>query len=303
MLRAARIAVAIACSMAAVTVVHAQASSDDRARQHFEAGRSYYDTGDYELALREFNRAYELSGRAQLYYNIALTYERLADLPRAIDTLQRYLAEASDIPNRRTLELKLVNLRKRQDEQQAAPPPPADATASQTPPPPPGPSVDAKPPAEEPAPAPPQPATTPKPSTQSAPPVADSAATVAPSDDETLPTGGDDGGMGGGAVASFVIAGVGLATFGTFAALVMMEQSDLDTRCGAAGSRCTDDDVSTLKTFALVADIGLGVAIGAGALGLVLALSSGEDGEDEAAVSVAPWLTDNGLGAATQVRF
>jgi tetratricopeptide (TPR) repeat protein len=88
-------------------------SLDDRARSHFEAAEAHFDTGAYEDAIREFEEAHRLSGRAQLLYNLYLCHERLGDLNAASDHLARYLDADPEAPNAAALGLRLANLRRR----------------------------------------------------------------------------------------------------------------------------------------------------------------------------------------------
>lgn len=86
-----------------------------RARGHFQAGASYYEAGSYEDALREFQRAYDLSQRPQLFYNLSLCYQNLDDYENAIAFLRRYLDEVVEIPNRANLELRIQTFQARLD--------------------------------------------------------------------------------------------------------------------------------------------------------------------------------------------
>jgi tetratricopeptide (TPR) repeat protein len=81
-----------AIALCASNIAAAQELSprDEQARAHFEAGVSYLDDGDYDLAVREFTRAYELSHRAGLLYNLYVAHERSSHLAEAIDYLSRY---------------------------------------------------------------------------------------------------------------------------------------------------------------------------------------------------------------------
>lgn len=88
-------------------------AAQERARRHFEAGSSHYDAGSYEDALREFERAYELSGRPQLLYNLSLCHRNLNQLEQSLSFLVRYLQEVEDIPNRSILEARVRNLEAR----------------------------------------------------------------------------------------------------------------------------------------------------------------------------------------------
>lgn len=99
--------------------VSAQQSSDEQARLHYQVAASYYEQADYESALREFQSAYRLSQRAQLFYNISLCYQQMDDLDEAISYLERYLNEVTEIENRPSLEQRLANLRTRRDQRQA----------------------------------------------------------------------------------------------------------------------------------------------------------------------------------------
>ncbi len=61
---------------------YAQDSDDERAHTHFTAGRSYFEEGNYEQALAEFQHAYELSHRDVLLVNVANCQERLGQWAR-----------------------------------------------------------------------------------------------------------------------------------------------------------------------------------------------------------------------------
>ena len=96
---------------------------DTQARAHFQSASAYFETGDYEAAIREFRAAYELSRRPALLFNLYVTYERLGQLDRAVEHLERYLAEFPEAENRAALELRLERLRARAREQAATPAP------------------------------------------------------------------------------------------------------------------------------------------------------------------------------------
>lgn len=68
------------------------------ARAHFERAVSLFDAGRAAEALGEFQRAYELSGRTSVLYNLGATYQALRDYPRAIDALERYVASTAERP-------------------------------------------------------------------------------------------------------------------------------------------------------------------------------------------------------------
>ncbi len=103
------------------------------------------------------------------------------------------------------------------------------------------------------------------------------------------------------AIAGFAAAGVGAVTFGIFAALSASEDGDLAGRCGSdVGAFCTDDDVSSLRTFNTVADIGLVVGVLGAGVGTIFLLAGGGD-DDE--VAFAPYVSPYGMGAAASGSF
>ncbi|MCA9605077.1 MAG: tetratricopeptide repeat protein [Myxococcales bacterium] len=81
-----------------------------RARIHFMVGSTHYDAGAYVDALRQWQRAYEISGRAEILRSLSLAYEALGDFRAAHDSLRRYLDEVEAIPDRADVELRLERL-------------------------------------------------------------------------------------------------------------------------------------------------------------------------------------------------
>jgi hypothetical protein len=95
---------------------------------------------------------------------------------------------------------------------------------------------------------------------------------------------GADGGSSPLLWAGLVTAGVGAAAFGTFGLLALAEDGSLASRCGAdAGRTCDDDALGTLRTYTLLADVGLGVLALGGMLALLGAVLGG--GDEEAATA------------------
>lgn len=74
----------------------AQGDPEAEAREAFREGSDAYAEARYGEAMRLFRRAYELSGRAALLYNIGLTADRLRDDAAAVDAFERYLASGED---------------------------------------------------------------------------------------------------------------------------------------------------------------------------------------------------------------
>ncbi|MBN1656297.1 MAG: tetratricopeptide repeat protein [Deltaproteobacteria bacterium] len=279
-----------------------QDKADETARIHFQAGTSYYETGDYELALREFNRSYELSGRPELQYNISLTYEKLGDLEAAIEALQKYLSEAKDIPNRRTLEIRLANLGKRLEQQREAfaqEDPNATATGEAIA------SADSisdeEAAAEQPVapqqPVPPEPLV--EPVEKEPPAQPESAKPEAQGEDPKIL------GLRTEVFVSYAIAGAGALTFILFGSLAAAEDNSLSDQClnREGQGTCSESDVSSLETFATVADVGLALALIGGVAGTVLLFTLEDERQSESKLEVRPIAGAEQMGAAARVRF
>lgn len=71
----------------------AQVTDIDMAKQHFIAGNGYYERGEYDRAIEEFQKSYELSKKADLHYNIAICYEKLVRVKDAVAAYKMYLSE------------------------------------------------------------------------------------------------------------------------------------------------------------------------------------------------------------------
>jgi tetratricopeptide (TPR) repeat protein len=205
---------------------------DEQARTHFRAGRSYYQNGRYEDAVREWTRAHELSGRPEMLYNLYTAYDRIGDLDAAIAHLERYL-QSGEVRGRTELQARLERMKQRHS--------------------------DARP--------------------ASSPVVAES------------------GGVSPVVVASLVAAGLAAASFGVFAVLTTVEYDELAGSCGIDRDRtCSDDDVSALKTYSLVADVSLGVAAAGALVGVLAILLGGDDSEPPVAVRLQPRSIEVGAG-------
>ena len=91
----------------------ANAALDSDAQTRFDAATHYFQDGDYEHALEEFQAAYGLSERPAMLYNISLCYERLANLPQAIQYLERYAHTLSPGDERTHVEVRLNHMYER----------------------------------------------------------------------------------------------------------------------------------------------------------------------------------------------
>ena len=259
-----------AWSSLAPSAAHAQVSSAERAHAHFEAAHSYFDDGNYEAAAPEFQRAYDLSHEPAILYNLALVHERLGNLQLARDNLRAFLDAVPGAENRESLEAKLRNFEARLARVGGGAARPATGADR--------PATGADRPAEP---------------TASTPARADVTADTTPSPEAGVPVI---------AIASFIAAGAGLLTLAVFGPLALSEYNAVEDRCGARVA-CLDGDLDTTHTFALVADVGLGVALVGSVMGVLSLLLSGGDAERAAATSrveVTPvWLPG---GAGLSVR-
>jgi len=71
-------------------------ADQEEAKRLYTSGAELYEEGNYELAIKAFREAYELSDRHPLLMNIANAYERLGDLKATVDTLDEYRIYADD---------------------------------------------------------------------------------------------------------------------------------------------------------------------------------------------------------------
>lgn len=120
------IVLALLLLAAAPGIARAQVDSrDDEARALFTAGHTAFEDGRFADALPDFQRAYDLSHRPELLYNIGQCHEHLRHDSEAVAAFESYLAAVPDAPNRRVLEARIAVLRGSSDE--AATDPSADA--------------------------------------------------------------------------------------------------------------------------------------------------------------------------------
>lgn len=96
--------------------------ADLEARARFEAGRAAMNAGRVEDALEDFRRAYELSRRPQLLFNMGIAADRLRRDEEALAAFEAYLAEmpAEQIDNRADVEQRIRVLRETIEERRTA---------------------------------------------------------------------------------------------------------------------------------------------------------------------------------------
>jgi hypothetical protein len=82
---------ALVGALLASPVAGAQTDATAEARARFDRGVALFEAGDARGALAEFQRAYDLSQRPSLLFNLAATHQSLHEYPEAIDALRRFL--------------------------------------------------------------------------------------------------------------------------------------------------------------------------------------------------------------------
>jgi hypothetical protein len=91
-------------------------AAKQEAATRFRKGLELYNDGDYQAALVEFRRAYDLAPSYQVLYNIGQVYFQLQDYAGALTALERYLAEGgAGVPaaRRADVEKDVAKLRQR----------------------------------------------------------------------------------------------------------------------------------------------------------------------------------------------
>jgi tetratricopeptide (TPR) repeat protein len=253
----------LAISLGAAAGARAQSTpgdseSDRRARLHFDSARAYFDVGDYDAALREFEASYQTSGRPEILYNLYLSHERLGHLPEAVRYLERYLAEGAP-ENRATLEARLANLRTRVErgETQTSEPttPVSEARAVE-------------------------------------PPAVEISRQDPPSTSEREPPPPPStSGPSALAIAGFAIATVGVVGAAVAGGITLAE----DARLKSCAPACGSASVETISVSAPLTDAALGLALAGAALGVIgLLLPSGESNTSAASLEIAPLFAPGG---------
>lgn len=125
-----------------------------------------------------------------------------------------------------------------------------------------------------------EPEPTPQPEPEPNPAPAPAAPAAAPAEEESSTT------IGTAPLFAFIAAGAGLVMAGVFGMMALVEDGGLE--CSPA---CSEDDVSNLRTYNVIADVSLGVGVLGAVLGAVLLATSGDEEPSPSA-----WLTPDGAG-------
>jgi hypothetical protein len=227
------------------------------ARRLYAEGDEHYRAGRYTLAAERFVKAYELSGKPALLFNLANTYERAGDYEKAAHYLRMYL-NGGEVHDPAAVKARLQRLELTVLEKKKA---------------------DAAPP------------TAPQPAKTEAPvaPVVERPSRV-----------------------PYYIAAGGLVAGGTVALVFGLrarsERSEIDSLCTSQGDGvicppAAEDHLSNEKRYALISDIGLGVAAASVVTGVVYYFVTRDRGaaSEPHAVSLVP--SADGVGVVATGRF
>lgn len=81
-------------------------AAQQEAFSRFNKGKELFDENDYQAALIEFRRAYEIAPNYVVLYNIGNVYYALQDYPNALTYLERFLTEGGkNIPKQKRAEV------------------------------------------------------------------------------------------------------------------------------------------------------------------------------------------------------
>jgi tetratricopeptide (TPR) repeat protein len=100
---------ALALALSA-TEAHADAKKD-KALALFEKSDKAYKDGKFEQAVKLLEEAYKLYPEPLLLYNLGRAQEGLGDIPGAVDSYERYLADGKQIQDRGAIERRLETLK------------------------------------------------------------------------------------------------------------------------------------------------------------------------------------------------
>ncbi|HTQ06202.1 MAG TPA: tetratricopeptide repeat protein [Polyangiaceae bacterium] len=261
----------LACALTVTLAGPARADdADDLARRHFESGAAYLEESDYDNALKAFQKAYDLSHRPEILLNIATVQERRGDLPAAIAVLQAYLQADPTSDRAETTRLRIQNLQKRLAE---AGPPAAAPPATTLPSP---------------------PATTPPP--PSPPPAVTAAPTAAPPPPPPAAPAPNH-------VPSFIAFGVGGAALVAAVVTGVVANGDYQDDKKKCGPNCSDAQISSAKSMALVSDVTTAVAVVGAAVGVTLWFTAGPTQSGAASPRVRIGLGPTGPAATASFGF
>ncbi|MCC7387016.1 MAG: tetratricopeptide repeat protein [Deltaproteobacteria bacterium] len=101
----------------------------ERAKEHFERAEIDYRLGRFDEALRDYERAYELSALPGLLFNIGQCHRQLKHWERAISFYESYLRDTKELRNRSLVKELIAECRRELEGENAAKAPPPEAPA------------------------------------------------------------------------------------------------------------------------------------------------------------------------------
>lgn len=107
--------------------------ADELARKVFAAGQAYFEAGDYEEALRSFQRSFDLCPKADQLKNIGATHERMGNQPAAVAAYEKYVQMAPEADDRDAILVRIGNIKKRMAAAPSASSAPAAASSAPAP--------------------------------------------------------------------------------------------------------------------------------------------------------------------------
>jgi hypothetical protein len=90
----------------------------EQARRHYQEGQKQFDLGQWDMAIGEFSKAYELRPDPSFLFNMAQAYRRGGNARRAIDLYKNYLIKLPKSPQRAEVEERIRNLQKQLDDEE-----------------------------------------------------------------------------------------------------------------------------------------------------------------------------------------
>ena len=239
--------------------------TDEEARSLYQAGAIAFDQGRFENALEHFQRAYALSKRPQLLFNIGVVQDRLRHDEQALQAFEQYMQQVPDGAEAAHVRARIAVLRKTLAERAAAgqAPPGDGAPASTTP-------QQLEPDAAQAAPAPQQ--ATPAPSAE----IVKSRTARIPAKRSTL--------------VPWLLVGAGAAVAVTGGVLLAVGQARRGKIEDAAVGTAWDDvaQYDDADTFTGVGAALLGVGVAGAVVGVVLLSVGGEDEHPSASLRLGP---------------
>jgi len=102
--------VLLVCAPSFARAQSASAEVDEQAQASFARGLEAYQQGQFRAAVELFKEADRLAPSPRLSYNVALSYERMADAPNALSAYRDYLRRAPDADNAQTTSVRIAEL-------------------------------------------------------------------------------------------------------------------------------------------------------------------------------------------------